>query len=75
LNKDAVSHGATPMDEGSLMPAEECARRILKAIEKKRRTIVMTFTGKRTVFLNRFFPKLADKLVYKYFFVNGDLKK
>ena len=75
LNKDAVSHGETPMDESSLMPAEECARRILKAIEKKKRTIVMTFTGKRTVLLNRFFPKLADKLVYKYFFVNGELKK
>jgi len=75
LNKDAVSHGDTPMDEGSLMPAEECARRILRAIEKKKRTIVMTFTGKRTVFLNRFFPKLADKLVYKFFFVNGELKK
>src|SRR5688572_3028979 len=75
LNKDAVSHGETPMDEGSLMPAEECARRILKAIEKRKRTIVMTFTGKRAVFLNRFFPKLADKLVYKYFFINGELKK
>jgi len=75
LNKDAVSHGETPMDEGSLMPAEECARRILRAIEKKKRTIVMTFTGKRTVFLNRFFPKLADKLVYKFFFANGELKK
>jgi len=57
------------------MPAEECARRILRAIEKKKRTIVMTFTGKRTVFLNRFFPKLADKLVYKFFFANGELKK
>jgi len=75
LNKDAVSHGETPMDEGSLMPAEECARRILRAIEKKKRTIVMTFTGKRTVLLNRFFPKLADKLVYKFFFTNGELKK
>jgi len=75
LNKDAVSHGDTPMDEGSLMPAEECAKRILRATEKKKRTIVMTFTGKRTVFLNRFFPKLADKLVYKFFFKNGELNK
>jgi len=75
LNKDAVSHGDTPMDEGSLMPAEECAQRILRAIEKKKRTIVMTFAGKRTVFLDRFFPKLADKLVYKFFFKNGELKK
>jgi short-subunit dehydrogenase len=75
LNKDAVSHGVTPMDEGSLMPAEECARRILKAIEKKRLTFVITFTWKRTVFLNRFFPKLADKFVNKYFMVNGELKK
>src|SRR5688572_3733507 len=75
LNKDGQSQGESPMDESSMMRAEDCARRILKAIEKRKRTIVMTFTGKRAVFLNRFFPKLADKLVYKYFFINGELVK
>jgi short-subunit dehydrogenase len=75
LNKNADAHGETPMDESRLMPAEECAAHILKAIQKKKRTLILTFTGKRTVFLQKFFPKLADKLVYKFFFKDGNLIK
>ena len=63
------------MDEGKLMSAEECAEHILRAIRKKKRTLVLTFTGKRTVFMNKFFPGLADKLVHKFFFKNGELVK
>lgn len=75
LNKNAESHGETPMDEEKMMSAEECATHILKAVRKKKRTLVLTFTGKRTVFLNKFFPGLADKLVHKFFFKNGELVK
>ncbi len=75
LNKNAEAHGETPMDEGSMMTAEECATHILKAIQKKKRTLVLTFTGKRAVFLNKFFPGLTDKLVHKFFFKNGQLVK
>jgi short-subunit dehydrogenase len=75
LNKDAESHGETPMDEGKMMTAEECSHHILEAIRKKKRTLVLTFTGKRTVFLNKFFPKLADKLAYNFFFKKGELVK
>lgn len=75
LSKDGSSHGETPMDESSMMPADVCAAHILKAIRKKKRTLVLTFTGKRTVFMQKFFPKLADKLVYKFFFKDGKLVK
>jgi short-subunit dehydrogenase len=75
LNKNGQSQGESPMDEGKMMSAEECAQHILNAIEKRKRNLVLTFTGKRTVFLNRFFPSLADKLVRKFFFKNGDLVK
>ena len=75
LNKNAESIGATAMDEGKMMPADECAKHILNAVRKKKRTIVLTFTGKRTVFMNRFFPKLADKFTYNFFFKNGQLVK
>lgn len=75
LNKDAQSHGDTPLDEGKLMSAEDCAKRILSAVSKKKRSLVMTFQGKQTVFLNKFFPGLADKLTYKFFFKNGELVK
>ncbi len=73
LNKDGLSHGDSPMNEGAMMTAEECARHILRAIEKKKRTLVLTFTGKRTVFMNKFFPRLADKLVRNFFFKDGKL--
>jgi len=75
LNKNGQSQGESPMDEGKMMSAEECAQHILVAIEKRKRNLVLTFTGKRTVFMNRFFPSLADKLVRKFFFKNGDLVK
>lgn len=73
LNKDGQSQGESPMDENSMMTAAECARHILHAIQKKKRTIVLTFTGKRTVFLNKFFPGLADKMVRNFFFKKGQL--
>jgi len=61
----------TSMDEGKLMSAEECARHIIHAIEKRKRTLVLTLTGKTTVLLNRLFPSFTDKMVFKYFFNKG----
>jgi short-subunit dehydrogenase len=75
LNKDGESQGESPMDENSMMTAEECAHHILKAVKKKKRTLVLTFTGKRTVFMNKFFPGLTDKMVRKFFFKGGKLVK
>jgi short-subunit dehydrogenase len=75
LNSHGQAQGESPLDEGSLMSAEECAHHILKAIEKRKRTLVLTFTGKRTVFMNRFFPAWTDKLVKKFFFKKGQLVK
>jgi short-subunit dehydrogenase len=73
LNSRGQSQGESPMDEDKMMSAEECAVHILRAIEKRKRTLVLTFTGKRTVFMNKFFPGWADKLVKKFFFKNGEL--
>jgi short-subunit dehydrogenase len=75
LNKYGESQGESPMDENKMMSAEECAKHILKAIRKKRRTLVLTFQGKETVFLNKFFPKIADWMVRKFFFKKGELVK
>ena len=73
LNNRGQSQGESPMDEGKMMTAEDCAKHILRAIEKRKRTLVLTFTGKRTVFMNKFFPRWADKLVKNFFFKNGEL--
>lgn len=75
LNKDAEPQGETTMEEDKMMTAEACAAHIAKAIEKRKRTLILTFTGKRAVFMNRFFPSLADKLVRKFFYKNGALVK
>ncbi|RTL60336.1 MAG: SDR family oxidoreductase [Sphingobacteriales bacterium] len=73
LNKDGQSQGESPMDENKMMSADECAIHILNAIEKRKRTLVLTFNGKRTVFLNKFFPSLTDRLVKNFFFKKGKL--
>lgn len=75
LNKEGNTQGESPLDESKLMSAEECARITLKAIENRERTVVMTFTGKRAVWMNRLFSSLTDKLTYNFFFKKGQLIK
>jgi short-subunit dehydrogenase len=75
LDSKGNGQGESPLDESKLMSAETCAKYILKAIEKKKRVLVLTFTGKLTVFLNKFFPSLTDKLIHGYYFKNGELIK
>ncbi len=75
LNKEAKPQGESPMDENRMMSAEECATHIINAIKKRKRTLILTYTGKQTVFMNKFFPGLSDKLVRKFFFKDGKLIK
>ncbi len=75
LTKSGGHQGESPMDESKLMTSEECATHVLKAIQQKKRTLVLTFTGKKTVFMNKFFPAWADKLVHHFFFKKGELVK
>ncbi|MCS7076606.1 MAG: SDR family oxidoreductase [Bacteroidia bacterium] len=55
----------TPLDESKLMSAEKVAKAIVRGIEKRKRTIVLTTEGKLTVLLNKFFPKFIDKKAYQ----------
>lgn len=67
LTDDGSQQGETPRDESKMMSAEECARQIVKAIQKRKRSLILTFTeGKLTVFLGKFFPVLLDKLTYNH---------
>ncbi len=68
LNSEGSSHGESPMDESKMMSSEQCAKHIIKAITKRKSRLVLTFTGIRTVIMNKLFPKLTDKLTYKFFF-------
>jgi short-subunit dehydrogenase len=75
LNRTGDQQGESPMDESKMMSSDECAAHILRAIEKRKRTLVLTFTGKRTIFMNKFFPSLTDKMVRNFFFKEGKLVK
>lgn len=75
LNKHARPQGESPMDESKMMTPEECAVHISVAIKNRSRTLVLTSIGKRTLFMSRFFPDLADKLIRKFYFEKGVLIK
>jgi short-subunit dehydrogenase len=75
LNSLAEPQGESFMDETKMMSASEVATHIVKAIEKRKRTLVLTFNGKRTVLMNKLFPGWADRLVRKHFYKNGKLVK
>ncbi|MDB5249148.1 MAG: short-chain dehydrogenase [Segetibacter sp.] len=75
LDKDAKPQKENPMDEDKMMSAHECAEYILEAIEKRKRTKVLTFLGLRTLFMNKFFPGITDKLIRKFYFKDGELLK
>jgi short-subunit dehydrogenase len=75
LDAEGLPQNSTPMDESKMMTAEECAHYILDAIEKRKRSLILTFTGKRTVLMNKLFPSFTDKMVHKFYFDNGKLVK
>ncbi len=65
LQADGKEQGKTPREEGKMMTSMEVASRIAKAVDKRKRSLILTFMeGKFTVFMNKFFPKLMDKLIY-----------
>lgn len=67
LSHDGTAQGETPLDEKKLMTAEECADIVLKAIKKRKRTVIMTLIGKMTVLVNKLLPSIVDKIAYKHF--------
>ena len=52
----------SPVKEGEVMGVEECARRIVKAIGKREREVVMTARGKIGLWLKLLAPSLVDRL-------------
>jgi short-subunit dehydrogenase len=66
LSKDGKQQGESPRDEDKMMTAEEVANRILIAVKKRKRDLILTTTGRLMVFLNKFIPSILDKMVYKH---------
>lgn len=53
------------MDHLRGMTAEEAAQHTLRAIERGKNEVVLTFQGKLLAFVSRFFPRLADRIAAK----------
>jgi short-subunit dehydrogenase len=66
LTADGSAQGETPRDEDKMMSAEEVAARLVKGVNRRKAEIILTPIGKLTVWLNKFFPRLVDKLEYNY---------
>jgi short-subunit dehydrogenase len=66
LGADGKMQGESPRNENSMMPAEEVASHILNAIEKRKRTLILTRQGKLTIFLNKIIPAKLDKMVFRH---------
>ena len=68
LTANGSRQGETPRNENKMMSAEECAHHIYKAVEKRKRQLILTFLeGKFTVFLSKIMPRFLDKLNYNMF--------
>ncbi|MCX6272619.1 MAG: SDR family oxidoreductase [Bacteroidetes bacterium] len=63
---DGSPQKESPLDENKLMPAETVARKIIQAIEIRKRMLVLTTQGKLTIWLNKFFPAFMDGMVYNH---------
>ena len=67
LTKDGTPQKESPRNEQKMMTAKKVAKNIICAIDCKKDTLTLSINGKLAVWLNRFFPKLAKRLVFDHF--------
>jgi len=67
LNQQGQVQGETPLEEGRLMTAEAVAQAALRAVARRKRTLVLTAQGRLTVWLSKLLPGVLDGLVYNHF--------
>ncbi|MCX7862109.1 MAG: SDR family oxidoreductase [Bacteroidales bacterium] len=66
LTANGTPQGESPRSEEKMMKADEVAFRVLNAIEKRKRQLILTTQGKLTVTLYKFLPNFVDSLIYKH---------
>ncbi|MES2781086.1 MAG: short-chain dehydrogenase, partial [Bacteroidota bacterium] len=64
LNKDGNAQTETPLDESKLMQPEEVAAVMVDMIRHRKAEVVLTLQGKLTKWLNKFFPRWVDSMVF-----------
>jgi short-subunit dehydrogenase len=66
LSGKGEQQGESPRDENKMMTPEAVAQHIVRAIQRKKHRLTLTSEGRITVFLNKFFPRFMDKMVYNH---------
>lgn len=72
LSKDGSAQSESPREENKMMRAEEVAKHIFAAVKNRKRDLLLTTNGKLTVWLNKFFPSMMDKVVYNHLAKEGN---
>ena len=64
LDSKGKAQGQTPLKEDKLMSAEEVAKKIYQAVKVKKKYLILTTQGKLAVFINKWWPSIADRLTF-----------
>ncbi|MFM2376650.1 MAG: hypothetical protein RLZZ165_1747 [Bacteroidota bacterium] len=67
LRADGGQQAETPFREEKLMSSEAVAEEVYRAVLRRRITLVLTGQGRLTVFLNKWFPRFMDRMVFNHF--------
>jgi len=65
VGPDGEPLGTSPMKQSKIMTAEECARQIVRAMEKRRRLLLMSTRGKLGRWLKILAPGVIDRMAAK----------
>jgi short-subunit dehydrogenase len=66
LSADGTQQGTSHKDEAKSMLPEEVAAELLKAVKKRKRTIILSRTALLTFWLNKFLPSWLDKQMFSH---------
>lgn len=66
LNAQGKAQEETPLNENKLMHPDKVARLIWRAIEKKKRYLLMTWLGRSFLRVNRVWRSMGDKLAFNF---------
>ncbi len=65
IGKDGRPLGASPMQEGRIMSAEECARLTVRAMRQRRRLAILSLRGRLGRLVRIFAPGLIDRIALR----------
>ena len=66
LTADGTPQGASPRDESKMMSAEKVARKLERAIVRRKRAVILTFIAHLEMFVQRHLPRQMDRWSYNY---------